>query len=212
MAQSSRRALIIGNTEYRELPHLIMPRADVQEMASVLGNPDIRGFEVKLFNEKSNSLHHEIQKFLRRLKPDDTALLYFSGHGVLNDYDELFLATPDTQKEFLETTSVSLDNVLKHLDRSRSDRQILVLDCCFSGTATRAIGAKGEWALSAEKLGKGTEILAASGAWQRAQQTLVSDKLEENALSVFTYYLVEGLKTGAAAKTKNLILSRHAGS
>lgn len=207
MAQANRYALIIGNTEYRndekKLCPLATPSVDVRAMARVLGDPDIGDFKVKkLLNKEWSSLNKEIQTFLNARGPDDTALLYFSGHGVVNDDGELHLATPNTQEKVLESTSTPLSFILKMLERSYAERKILILDCCYSGTATQSMGPKSQtlWKPSLEKPGKGTAILAASTARQMAFETLKSEKVKENAPSVFTRFLVEGLETGNAAQ------------
>jgi len=205
MPQGNHYALIIGNTQYQDLCQLAAPEVDVRAMARVLGDQDIGDFKTTiLLNKDSRSLNLGIQQFFSSAKPDDTVLFYFSGHGVLNDHGELFLATSDTREKWPDATSTALRFVLDMSERSFAERKILILDCCYSGTATESIGTKGKsetlWEPKTEEPGKGVVILAASAARQAAFETLKSEKVRRNTPSIFTRHLVEGLETGDAAK------------
>jgi pSer/pThr/pTyr-binding forkhead associated (FHA) protein len=86
------------------------------------------------------------------------------------------------------------------MDRSRSRRQVLILDCCHSGAFAQ--GSKAMTGESAgtgpafEGIGYGRVVLTATDATQYAWE---GDKVIGQAdRSVFTHYLIEGLRTGEA--------------
>ena len=200
-----RLALIIGNSDYQDqrLARLASPRVDVEELGAVLRLPDVGGFaEVRtLLNESAATVRKGIGRFFASTTSrDDLLLLYFTGHGVKNARGELYLAVADTETDLLGATAIPASYISEEMDASASRRLVLVLDCCHSGAFLR--GAKGAVGVSVdtreafEGSGSGRVILTATDAIQYAWE---GDEVSGQAQSsVFTRFLVEGLRTGAA--------------
>ncbi|MEO8358193.1 MAG: caspase family protein [Chloroflexota bacterium] len=195
-------ALIIGNNRYddQKLAQLKTPAADSQALAKVLGDKAIGSFDevTPLINQTETQVRRAISTFLINKKPDDLVLLYFSGHGILDDRGRLYLALRDTQVNLLKATSIPSSFLADEMDSCRSKRQILVLDCCHSGAFAR--GTKGEQKAITETTfegsGFGRVVLTASDSTQYA---LEGDQvIKQTELSLFTHFLLEGLKTGEA--------------
>ena len=200
-----RRALIIANLDYQAstLRRLTSPAEDAKELANVLGDPAIGGFEVEtLLNEKSAVVSHTMEEFFvfSNPKPDDLLLLYFSGHGVTDEEGKLYLATTDTQfarQSVRRSSAVSADFVDQVMRRSRSRRQILLLDCCHGGAFAEGMSLKGPLpGLESHFQGRGRMVLAASTAVQFSQEGL--NQSGQQQPSVYTRILVEGLRSGDA--------------
>ena len=138
-------ALIIGNARYGDqiLAQLKTPKADARALADVLNNRDIGGFdEVTLVLDRTQrEIGVEILNFLKSKKLNDLALLYFSGHGVLDNHGQLYLAAADTVVEELAATAIPASFVIQRMDDCRAKKQLLILDCCHSGAF--AEGTKG---------------------------------------------------------------------
>lgn len=208
MAESNRYALIIGNSQYRDetLRQLVAPELDAEALAIILGNPDIGGFKIKtLLDQESQSLREAIEEFFLDAKRGDTLLLYYSGHGILDDFSgELHLATINTRRKRLSSTSVPAEYVRRMVWRSPADRKILILDSCYSGAFTGDVLAKGEQSIATSKqLGgeaRGTVILTASTALQYAFEGTTIKELSKGTQSLFTRFLVQGLRAGEAAR------------
>jgi len=195
-------ALIIGNNKYddQKLAQLKTPAADSQALAKILDDKTIGSFDevTPFINQTETRVRRAISTFLTNKKPDDLVLLYFSGHGVLDDRGRLYLALKDTQVNLLKATSISSSFVADEMDSCRSKRQILILDCCHSGAFAR--GTKGEQKAITETTfegsGFGRVVLTASDSTQYA---LEGDQIiKQTELSLFTHFLLEGLKTGEA--------------
>jgi len=195
-------ALIIGNNKYHDpkLAQLKTPAADSQALARVLDDKTIGSFDevTPLINQTETRIRRAISTFLTNKKPDDLVLLYFSGHGILDDRGRLYLALKDTQVNLLKATSIPSSFIADEMDSCRSKRQILVLDCCHSGAFGR--GTKGEQKAVTETTfegsGFGRVVLTASDSTQYA---LEGDQvIKQTELSLFTHFLLEGLKTGEA--------------
>src|ERR1051325_7735418 len=195
-------ALIIGNNKYDDpkLAQLKTPEADSQALAKILDDQTIGSFDqvTPLINQTETRVRRAISEFLNNKKPDDLVLLYFSGHGVLDDRGRLYLALQDTQVDLLKATSIPSSFVADEMDSCRSKRQILILDCCHSGAFER--GTKGDQKAITETTfegsGFGRVVLTASDSTQYA---LEGDQvIKQTELSLFTHFLLEGLKTGEA--------------
>jgi uncharacterized caspase-like protein len=195
-------ALIIGNNKYDDpkLAQLKTPAADSHALAKILDDKTIGSFDevTPLINQTETRIRRAISTFLTNKKPDDLVLLYFSGHGVLDDRGRLYLALKDTQVNLLKATSIPSSFIADEMDSCRSKRQILVLDCCHSGAFGR--GTKGEQKAITETTfegsGFGRVVLTASDSTQYA---LEGDQvIKQTELSLFTHFLLQGLKTGEA--------------
>jgi hypothetical protein len=197
-------ALIIGNNEYDDasLARLLTPAADVEGLATVLKAADIGGFDevVSLVNESSIRVRREIARFYRDKRRDDLLLLYFSGHGVLDDHGKLYLAVKDTERDLLKGTAIEASFITDVMDGSYSRQQVLILDCCHSGAFARgakgATGATVGTAQTFEGTASGRVVLTATDATQYAWE---GDRVIGQAdNSVFTHFLIQGLQTGEA--------------
>ena len=194
-------ALIIANFQYEDqvLQQLIAPAQDAEALAAVLGNPDIGGFEVQtLLNEPSHVVSERIEAFYADRKRDDLLLLYFSGHGVKDEDGQLYFATRNTQHKLLRSTAVWANFVNDVMFRSRSRRQVLLLDCCYSGAFARGMVAKGSKDVGTRDHfeGRGRVVLTASDAMQYSFEG--GEVKGEGVRSIFTQSLVRGLETGEA--------------
>jgi len=201
---SRKLALIIGNSEYQDptLARLVTPNEDVNDLAEVLRDPTIGGFDeaTTLINESAANIRLEIESLFADKKPDDLLLLYFSGHGVRDEQGQLYLAVKDTRHNRLRATAIPAVFITDGMDHTRSRRQVLILDCCHSGAfaqgAKGAPGASVGTAAAFEGTGFGRVVLTATDSTQYAWQG--DEVIGESENSVFTYHLIEGLRTGAA--------------
>ncbi len=139
---SRKLAFLVGNGRYEAaLPPLQKPDADIAAFARVLSEPTIGGFDevTPLLDSTGAKVRREIARFLAGRHHDDLLLLYFSGHGLLDDRGALHLAVQDTEPDLLAATAVPAAFLTDEMDRCRSRRQILILDCCFSGAFGRGV-------------------------------------------------------------------------
>jgi len=199
-----RLGLVIGNSAYRDstLARLKTPDVDVGDLADVLLDPEVGAFDdVKvLINASSATVRRAISDFFNRKEREDLLLLYFSGHGVLDEHGRLFLAVKDTERQLLRATAIPASYITDEMNNSRSQRQVLVLDCCHSGAFGRgakgAPGASVGTAAAFEGTGFGRVVLTATDATQYAWEG--DQTTGEAANSVFTHHLIRGMQTGEA--------------
>ena len=203
---SRKVALLIGVSEYGEgIPSLSAPPNDVAAMKQVLENPEMGGFEVKtLLNPEPTPMRKEIKKLFSSSGKGDLVLLFFSGHGITDDENKLYLATRITAKDDFDATAVPASFVQKQSKNSYTRRQVIILDCCYSGAFAEGWQAKSIGVDLKKELGaEGRVVLTSSTATQTSFQQ------EDEELSLYTQYLLEGIETGAADKDEDGKIHAH---
>lgn len=197
---SGKFALIIGNTDYTDpgLAQLTAPGKDAEDFARVLKDKSFCAFdEVSvLVNHTESTIREAIDGLFYRKSPDDLLILYFSGHGVRDEFGSLYLAVKNTSRSRLRSTAIKSDYIRESMDQSRSKRQVLILDCCNSGAFQQgtkaATGTSIGTASAFEGTGYGRVVLTASDSTQFAWE---GDKLiGETDNSLFTHFLIQGLE------------------
>ena len=214
---SRKLALLIGNDTYEDsaFSRLAVPTHDIRALAEVLSDPEIAGFDqvTPVENQTAGELKITMEKFLQNAAADDLLVVYFSGHGLRNQNDgRLYLAVKDTRQQTLRSTGISSAFVTEVLDDCLCRRQILILDCCYSGAFVA--GAKGVAGESIDTRGAfgsqgfGRIILSASDetqyAWEGENVVGQAPKT-----SLYTRFLIQGLKTGAADRDRDGQISIH---
>lgn len=198
---NGRRALVVAADEFDDLGlrTLVAPRRDAADLARILADPDIGGFEVStILNRPRHEVERAIARFFSAGERDDTLLLYFSGHGLKDENGMLYFAMTDTEVDLLSASAVSSSFVSGQLGRARAQTKIVLLDCCYSGAFSRSLMTKDDRLVNAaeELRGIGRVVITASNALQYSFEgrTPSGDAHQ----SVFTKHLVVGLETGAA--------------
>src|SRR6185295_4278352 len=127
----------------------------------------------------------------------------FSGHGVKDEEGRLYFATVDTKLNrgrLKRSTAVESGFVKDAMGRCHSRRQVLLLDCCYSGAFAEGMLAKGGGGVDTKErfAGKGRMVLAASDAMQYSFEAGQGEIKGEGVRSYFTSAFVRGLATGEA--------------
>ena len=199
----SRDALIVGiNTySYERLNNLKAPARDAEAVAQLLEKyGDFKVTRLPAVKDKENNTikfgkksavsvkklrEAIVQLFLPHSSPPDTALLYFSGHGLREELgiSEGFLASSDVNPD-LNSWGVSLKWLREVLQKSEVKQQIIILDCCYSGELLNFTEA------DPGDRGKGRDrcFFAASRPFEVAYEGI------DNQHSVFTNALITGLE------------------
>jgi hypothetical protein len=199
-----REALLIcadtfADTTFRRLAS---PAVDVFGLAQVLGDQRIGGFQVQsVVNRPSHEVRMQVEQFFQERTPTDLLLLYISGHGFRDELGRLYFICADTSMRQLRATSLPAGFITEVAQDSRSKRQVLVIDSCFSGAFAKGMLLKsgGVPQLSGADFptaGRGQVILTASTAFQYSLEG--GDVRGSVQPSLFTRHLIEGLRTGDA--------------
>jgi glucose/arabinose dehydrogenase len=197
-----RSALVIATAAYgdAQLRQLRSPVKDAEDLAAVLADPAIGGFTVtRLLDQTESRIRREIAAFLHDRGEDETVLVYLSCHGIQDARGRLLFAAADTDTKYPHASAVRSAELLDEFDECAASRQILILDCCFSGSfGDDKGGHKGELDLDRHLMSysRGREVLTASRGFEYSfEGEPLGDAITG---SVFTTGLVDGLRSGAA--------------
>jgi caspase domain-containing protein len=208
----SRSALIVACDGYADagLGRLRAPASDARALAGVLQDPAIGGFDVRtLMNAPAYEVALGIEEFFADRVADDLLLLHLSCHGVKDEDGELYFAMANTALRRLAATGVAAEFVNRRMNRSRSRRVILLLDCCYAGAFERGMTARAGAGVGIESQfgGRGRAVITASSAMEYAFEGDELADSNELAPSVFTSALVQGLQTGDADRDQDGLVS-----
>ncbi|MBD2329703.1 SUMF1/EgtB/PvdO family nonheme iron enzyme [Alkalinema sp. FACHB-956] len=193
-------ALLIGVSEYPEgLGNLPAAANDVQAVQAVLSDRERGEFDdvQVLVNPGLEEMQSAIEMLFADRSAEDLLLLYFSGHGLTDGMGKFFFATPTTRKQngvLMRSSAIAAGLVHEFMQDCPSERQVVILDCCHSGAFGAGLMARdgGDIDFQLQLGGKGRVVLTASAAID------YSFERSGEELAIYTRYLVEGLRTGAA--------------
>lgn len=199
-------ALLIGVSEYGpELNPLPSAVKDVEVVKQVLQPLEMGGFdEVKqLLNPNPPVMREAIETlFLGRTK-NDLVLLFFSGHIVQDDSGKLYFATSITSKspkaEHIRVSTIPASFVHDLMSKSLCQRKVVILDSCFRSLSAQEMTANDNISadIKSQLGGEGQTILT---SFTSMHNSFNSEYFNQ---SVYTRYLVEGIRTGAADLDRN---------
>ena len=134
----NRYAVLIANGEYTEasgFTQLDTPQNDIARLRETLSDKTRGSLEVtSVLNETTDGSCNAIVKALERAGPDDLLLIYFSGHGIIGKDGRLYLAAENSQRDH-DLTMLPFASVAKGVQHDDCLRSVVILDCCFSGSA-----------------------------------------------------------------------------
>lgn len=134
---------------------------------------------------------------------EDLLLVYYAGHGVVGEDDELYLTVAESDEHHIHRSGVPFAWVKAAILNSAARTRVLILDCCFSGHALARMGPADTAVFAALRQVdiEGTHVLTASGANVTARAP------EGMAYTAFTAALVTLLRDGVPNGPEYLTVS-----
>jgi hypothetical protein len=146
-AERRRVALVIGNSNYRNVATLINPGNDARLVARTLRSLGFTlvGGREQIDLDKSH-FDRAIENFGDQIQGADVALFYYAGHGVQvrgSNYLIPVDANP-TRESDVDFQFVNSETVLHQMKDAKTRLNLIILDACrnnpFGGRGLRAIG------------------------------------------------------------------------
>jgi metacaspase-1 len=217
---ASFQALVIGASRYEHYEDLPETVNDARSLVAVLidprhcGYPSARVHPLREDTATRKGIMAGLERLADEAVDDATTLVYFSGHGghPEGDLNQVYLCPTEADPNRLDATAISSETFSAALNRIRSRRVVVILDTCHaSGAAVFKGGSKGvsgsaTWTSTIspgayEQLNQGSgRVFFASSRRDQLSWTYPSGHM-----SLFTYYLLDGLKGRAATSGDGLI-------
>ena len=137
---STTRVLLIGADKFDHLDDLPAARTNVDRLVKVFTGEvwDLAPAHCTPLLNPATSYAVE-SAVDQALNDGDTVLLYYVGHGVVEDENHgLCLALPQSKANFYNSTAGPYKWIQRRVARATASRVIVILDCCFSARAMQA--------------------------------------------------------------------------
>jgi uncharacterized protein (TIGR02145 family) len=167
--KSKTKALLIGISDYLNLPQIIPATGNVDDFYSVLTNPEIFGLPessiIKILNKSHQDIYENIIEFFNNEKFIDTETLifYYVGHGYREvNSKELYLTGVNSKSNSIKISAIPYNEIKQIIENNFIQKRIVIIDACHSGLATQDV--KGENYSENELDIKGTYVLTSSAS------------------------------------------------
>ncbi|MEO6542308.1 MAG: caspase family protein, partial [Ferruginibacter sp.] len=132
-------ALVVGTNNYKGAGWKKLPNAinDARAVADMLAQG--YGFEVQLLEDKPmDSIYKSIAGYYRNLQPNDQLVIYFAGHGDMEDefMDDGFIVCADSRSrddDPARNTYIQYVKLQKMINRIPARQILVMLDVCHGG-------------------------------------------------------------------------------
>lgn len=202
--EGERYGILIGIERYRQKElELVFCLNDVEELAKVLKEA---GYQICRLTEQEPSesqptranLQEALPRLLGRAGPQDTVLVYFTGHGFVGSDGKLYLAPLDCDPADLEHSGLEAEWLREQLARCEARVKLLVLDVCHAGQDKGLTRVAKDVVRPFER----TPGLYVIASCRGDQKSLL---WETKRQSLFSYWLVQGLRGHADREGKGQI-------
>ena len=189
-----RHALLIATSEYSEksLDNLPAAKNDLVALDAIFGDPEIGDFKVTpLLNVTKETAERQIEQIFKiDAQADDFLILYITGHGVLDDGQSLWFALKDYHKDSHRSSALEARWIRNILEISRSNRQLIIIDTCFS---SMFVGSKTAPTIDS----------ADADQVRKAQDEIITRAERKNAFRYYIFACGEDEKAYAARKNND---------
>jgi len=130
-------ALIIGNDNYQSLPKLKSAVSDAHAVERVLR--EHYGFKTRVLeNVGIEEIFSALNDYQKSLGERDSFLIYYAGHGALNEHTQLGYWLPvNATRDDPPNLWISDSQIAEQIERMAAKHILIIADSCYSGAMTR---------------------------------------------------------------------------
>ncbi len=194
--------LSIGIDQYKDstinLKYAVKDSKDIEEkilkQAETLYNPQNIHYELLTDNNATKAkIIDKINDLSKKIKPNDSFILFVAGHGVLLQ-NQYYMLTSDFDGNVNESTVLSSNEIVEMSKKIKSLSQLFIFDTCHAGGVDYIVSGLYDARMSVLAKKMGLHIYASANSKEAAM-----DGYQGNGL--FTYTLLDGLNNKKEADT-----------
>jgi hypothetical protein len=147
-ASAANYALLIGINDYdrttikQGVVALQFAAQDALALRDLLKAKDFQVTMLDNRNARAEFILEEFRHLRETIKPEDSFLLFFAGHGVRDPSNgQTYWLTYDTNLENLDRNGIRLAHLLDFVRDIRASKKLVLLDHCFSGDVIEDVAA-----------------------------------------------------------------------
>jgi uncharacterized caspase-like protein len=179
---ANRRALVIGNDNYKFVAKLFNAREDAKAIAASLRKV---GYQVVLkldLNEKE--MKAAIRTFKEQIEGGDEVMFFYAGHGVQLGASNYLLPIDilGESEEQVKDEAIQLQRVLDDMTERKAKFSLAMIDACRDNpfkNSGRTLGGRG---LSPTTAASGQMVIFSAGSGQQALDRLGPKDVDKNGL------------------------------
>jgi hypothetical protein len=177
-----RKALVIGNDQYRHVTRLDNARADARAMSQSL---QTLGFNVTLaLDQTERGLKETLRNFKSSVEGGDEVVVFYAGHGVQIGTTNYLLPVDiaGQNEDQVRDEAIQMQRILDDMQERRTGFLLMIVDACRDNpfkVAGRTLGGRG---LAPTTAATGQMVIFSAGTGQQALDKLGADDKEPNGL------------------------------
>lgn len=182
LRSGKRKALVIGNDLYRNVPRLDNARSDARAMGDSLRS---LGFKVTMAADLTErGMKETLRNFKAAVEGGDEVVVFYAGHGVQLGSANYLLPVDiaGQSEEQVRDEAIQMQRILDDMQERRTGFMLMIVDACRDNpfkVAGRSIGGRG---LAPTSAATGQMVIFSAGAGQQALDRLGPNDKEPNGL------------------------------
>ncbi len=125
-------AILIGNTNYKELPNLDCCANDVVQMQRLLGETQKFNQIIDFIDDSVSVVKDNLRKVSELEEDFEEIFFYFTGHGLSNS-DDFYMCFEEFKDSSPNTTGLSRTDAFELVRQFKAELSVIVIDACESG-------------------------------------------------------------------------------
>jgi hypothetical protein len=128
-------ALVIANARYRDgsFPALPSVEKDARAVVGALGRYGFKGRMTLVQDGTRDDIMNAVAAFSAQLGPDDSAIIYYTGHGALVEANSASYWLPSDALPGVPASWVATSWVTEMIGQMRARHILVVVDSCYAG-------------------------------------------------------------------------------
>ncbi len=212
-APTSRQwAVLIGVEKYTKANPLSFTVNDVRQLSETLRTRG--GYQkeniLEITDKGANkgaqpfkeSILDGLSSWLSKAGPEDTILIYFTGHGFQDKAGKMYLAPIDCDPQDPAATGIPIEQVREQIAACKAGLRVLVLDACHAGSEKGDSEARSLTTKDLQAVFENLEGVVTLASCKATEKSLI---WEDRQQSLFSYWFNQGLKGHADQNTDGAV-------